>query len=177
MKKPEHVILTSHSNQIYNKKVPLVWGAHTAEKRGPIIASQTPERNAIGSHSGSYAVYRALSVASGQFPRDYRPDLAFTNPTRPIGPFSSWSDPEAIVSIDPWGADITDSFPKQLARGTKIMPTIAITEANYRSLRFKKLSRMATWTSTGILSSTRPMSRCVRPPWNRCGTCLGLPNA
>ncbi len=43
------------------------WGAATSEERGPVLATNTNMgfRNAIGAHSGSYSIYRALAVAAG----------------------------------------------------------------------------------------------------------------
>ena len=45
----------------------LQWGAATSEERGPVLATNTNKgmRNAIGAHSGSYSIYRALAVAAG----------------------------------------------------------------------------------------------------------------
>lgn len=127
--KPEHVILTSHSNQIFREAVPIQWGAQDARLRGPVIANHSKHRNAIGTHSGSYTVYRALSVASGQFPRDHKPDLENTSATVPIGPYESWTD-QSIVSLDPWGAHITESYGDLLSEGYHIQPSIAITSAH-----------------------------------------------
>lgn len=126
-----HVVLTSHTNQVY-KDVPEVnWGAKTAGERGPIIAtiSEKENRNAIGTHSGSYTVYRALSIAKGEYPQDHKPDLENTEATSIIGPHPSWTDPEKIVSIDPWGGKVQKEFKKELAEGLNIKPTIAVTQA------------------------------------------------
>src|ERR671939_14639 len=48
--------------------VKLRWGAATPEERGPVVASpaEPRHRNAIGSYSGAYAIYRALAVATGE---------------------------------------------------------------------------------------------------------------
>lgn len=127
-----HVILTSHSNQVYKDALPIHWGEKDPLKRGPVVASLTDpfKRNAIGSHSGSYTVYRALSIAAGHFPPYYRPDLEFTESTTTIGPHDSWFDPEKIVSIDPWGSDITVHFKDLMEQGLDIRPTIAVTQAH-----------------------------------------------
>jgi hypothetical protein len=82
-----HIVLTSHPRR--DATVPEVrWGAPTPEERGPLVASLTnpAARNVIGSHSGAYAVYRALAVASGALQRDHRPDLTNTAPAETIGP-------------------------------------------------------------------------------------------
>ena len=55
------------------------------------------QRNAIGSHSGSYTIYRALSIAaSGHFSKDHKPDLHNTNPTDNIWPHPSWTESEKL---------------------------------------------------------------------------------
>ena len=66
-KRSAHVVLTSHSKQLYKNSLQIKWGAKTPIERSPVIASLTDikERNAIGTHSGSYSVYRALSIAQG----------------------------------------------------------------------------------------------------------------
>lgn len=87
-------------------------------------------RNVIGTHSGSYSVYRALAVASGALSPEHRADLTNTAPTDVIGPYAQWSDPSAIVSLDPWGAMVAEAFTTELAAGFDIRPTIAITKAH-----------------------------------------------
>ncbi len=132
MKRASHVVLTSHSSQVYKDVLPISWGEKDPQKRGPVIAtiSDKGDRNAIGSHSGSYTVYRALSIAAGDFPKEHRPDLHNTNPTVEINPAESWFDPEKMVSIDPWGANVQTVFKKQLDEGLDIRPTIACTQAH-----------------------------------------------
>ena len=130
-KKANHVVLTSHINQIYKDAPEINWGEKDPLKRGPVIGSltDTNERNAIGTHSGSYAVYRALSIASGEYPVDHRPDLDNTEATTSIGPYDSWFDSEKIVSIDPWGAKVQKVFSENIKAGQDIRPTIAVTQA------------------------------------------------
>ena len=103
--------LTSHPGDHNPVKYPLHWGAASAKARGPVVAtlSNPAERNAIGTHSGSYAVYRALAVAAGRLDPVHRPDLTDTAPTDLIGPHPQWAQPGRIVSIDPWGAGVADS--------------------------------------------------------------------
>ncbi len=131
MKRASHVVLTSHSNQIYKESTPVNWGAEDPKVRGPIVAtiSDKGNRNAIGTHSGSYTVYRALSIATGSFPQDHVADLVNTHATTVIGPHESWKDPKKIVSIDPWGAQINEHFTKSLEGGVDVRPTIAVTQA------------------------------------------------
>src|SRR5262249_5317917 len=59
--KPRHIILTSHPGGPGAQASPIVWGAASARERGPIVATtaNAAHRNAIGTHSGSYGVYRA----------------------------------------------------------------------------------------------------------------------
>lgn len=130
-KRSSHIILASHPTQVYKESLPIEWGNKDPLKRGPVIASITnpKARNAIGTHSGSYTIYRALSVASKQFPADHKPDLENTESPVKIGPFDSWSDPEKLVSIDPWGYDVNINFKKYFDQGYDIRPTIAVTQA------------------------------------------------
>ena len=131
IERASHVVLTSHKNQIFKESVPIHWGEKDPKKRGPVIAtiSEKENRNAIGTHSGSYTVYRALSIAKGDFPTAHRPDLENTFATTKIGPYDSWYDPEAMVSIDPWGGDIQNVFAEEIKNGLNIKPTIAVTQA------------------------------------------------
>jgi len=87
-------------------------------------------RNAIGTHSGGYAVYRALAIASGSLERDHRADLTNTAPTVSIGPHPSWGDPDKIIALDPFGALDNNLFADLRAEGYDIRPSIAITKAH-----------------------------------------------
>jgi GTP cyclohydrolase II len=87
-------------------------------------------RNVIGTHSGSYSVYRALAVAAGALKRDHKADLTNTSPTDVIGPYPQWTEPGRIVSLDPWGATVADTFSELIAAGYDIRPTIAVTKAH-----------------------------------------------
>ncbi len=127
-----HVLLTSHPASIFKHAAPLNWGEADPLLRGPVVASLTTRehRNSIGTHSGSYTVYRALANASGALTMDHKPDLTNTSPVVNIGPYSSWEDPEKIVSMDPWGAKVGDVFQSFYEKGYDIRPTIAITAAH-----------------------------------------------
>jgi GTP cyclohydrolase II len=107
------------------------WGAATARERGPIVGTVTSagERNAIGAHGGSYALYRALAVSSGALNPIARPDLTNTAPVVDVGPFPQWSEPGRIVSLDPWGHRVAQDFGREIAEGLDIRPTIAVTKA------------------------------------------------
>ena len=52
-----------------------------------------------------------------------------THPTAEIGPHPQWSEPGRIVSLDPWGHCVGEVFPDEIATGTDVRPTIAITKA------------------------------------------------
>ena len=127
----EHIRLTSHPEPGARLRFPIHWGAATARERGPIIGtvSQPQDRNVVGSHGGSYAVYRALAVSSGALDPIRRPDLTNTYPAATIGPFEQWTEPQRIVSLDPWGHLVAEDFKAEIAEGIDIRPTIAITRA------------------------------------------------
>ncbi|HEY7700651.1 MAG TPA: GTP cyclohydrolase II [Vicinamibacteria bacterium] len=128
-KVPRHIKLTSHPGQ--TRPIPIHWGAEPS-KRGPVVAtlSDPERRNAIGTHSGSYAVYRAIAVAAGALDPDHRPDFTDTAPWHPIGPFPQWFDPEQIVSVDPFGAVVQEVFKDFCREGYDIRPSIAIAKAH-----------------------------------------------
>ena len=127
----EHIRLTSHPEPGAKLPFPIHWGAKTARERGPVIGtvSRPQDRNVIGSHGGSYAVYRALAVSSGALDPIRRPDLTNTFPAATIGPFTQWSEPQRIVSLDPWGHLVAENFKSEIAEGVDVRPTIAVTRA------------------------------------------------
>jgi GTP cyclohydrolase II len=129
---PGHIRLTSHPAAGGRPVAPIRWGAADPHERGPVIGTTTVrgQRNVIGTHAGSYGIYRALAVAAGALDRGHRADLTNTLPTDPIGPYPQWSDPERIVSLDPFGAIVADVFRERIAEGTDIRPTIAVTKAH-----------------------------------------------
>jgi GTP cyclohydrolase II len=127
---PRHIRLTSHAGGF--GALPIQWGAATPAERGPIVGTTTTRahRNVIGTHSGSYSVYRALAVAAGALSRQHKADLTNTAPTDEIGPYPQWTDHTKIVSLDPWGAVVSQAFAAELAAGYDIRPTIAVTQAH-----------------------------------------------
>ncbi len=131
-KRSHHIILASQSNLKFKESLPIKWGAATAMERGPVIASNTDHktRNAIGGHSGSYTVYRALSIASGKFPSLHRPDLNNTQSPVKLGPYPQWRDPLKMVTVDPWGLDPQINFKELFDKGYDIRPTISVTQAH-----------------------------------------------
>ena len=129
----KHIRLTSHHPIDGAPGAPPIrWGAADALLRGPVIGTtmHRSQRNVIGSHSGSYGVYRALAVAAKSLTRGHRPDLTNTSPTDPIGPYPQWFDADRIVSMDPWGALVADVYKTFLTDGYDIRPTIAVTKAH-----------------------------------------------
>ncbi|WP_226580707.1 GTP cyclohydrolase II [Acuticoccus sediminis] len=127
-----HIRLTSHPGNGRALRFPLHWGAKDPMERGPIVGTvtETADRNVIGTHGGSYSLYRALAVTSGALNPIRRPDLANTSPVVPIGPHPQWFDPERIVSLDPFGHIAAEAFAPLIAEGVDIRPTIAITRAH-----------------------------------------------
>lgn len=127
-----HVVLTSHTAHKSGRFIEINWGAPEPADRGPVVGtiSDKADRNSIGSHGGSYSIYRALSIAQGTFPLGHRPDLTDTEPTTVIKPQPSWGRADAIVSLDPWGASIGRHFADYLEAGYNIQPTIAVTQAH-----------------------------------------------
>lgn len=89
-------------------------------------------RNAIGAHGGSYAIYNALAIASGDLPPNFRPNFENTQPTFQPTQQPAWGDPTKIVSMDPFGHDVSVLFNKYLATGIDVRPSIAITRAQMR---------------------------------------------
>ena len=128
----KHIRLTSHPAEGAWGALPIRWGRADPKERGPVVGSTAnrSQRNVIGTHSGSYGVYRALAVAAGALMRGHRPDLTNTAPTDPIGPYPQWGDAGKIVSLDPFGAIVADVFRDEIAAGYDIRPTIAVTKAH-----------------------------------------------
>jgi GTP cyclohydrolase II len=133
-KRPRAIVLTSHPGGHGPKPIPIVWGAPDPGVRGPLVATVTnrAHRNVIGTHSGSYSVYSALAVAAGALDPMRIPDLTNTSPTHALGPFPAWGDPEKIVSLDPFGAVVSDAFRAYFDKSYDIRPTIAVTKAHIR---------------------------------------------
>jgi GTP cyclohydrolase II len=128
----KHIILTSHPRSFGVQPTAIHWAHPDPLQRGPVIATLTDpaRRNAIGTHTGSYAVYRALAVAQGLLETNHRPDFTHTAPAVAIGPHPSWSREDAIVSLDPFGAVACHVFAELLQQGYDIRPTIAVTKAH-----------------------------------------------
>ena len=123
--------LTSHPSAGGRQVAPIRWGERDPKVRGAVIGTTTgKERNVVGTHSGSYGIYRALAVAAKALDPHRKADLTNTMPTDVIGPYPAWFDPKKMVSIDPFGAIVADVFKDEIASGVDIRPTIAVTKAH-----------------------------------------------
>ncbi|KII86729.1 hypothetical protein PLICRDRAFT_43380 [Plicaturopsis crispa FD-325 SS-3] len=134
---PGRVNLTTYPDQVGIKPFPLQWGASNPSIRGPVICSRLPStikhRNALGAHSGSYSIYRALAIAMGTLSPTHKPDYSSTEPPVDIRPRSTWADPYKIVSFDPWGHLVPQVFKHEMQdEGLDIHPSIAITKAHMK---------------------------------------------
>ena len=138
---PRHIRLTSHTGTTGRGAIELRWGASSPAERGPVVASPAEPRyrNALGSYSGAYAIYRALAVATRALARDHRPDLTDTAPVTLIAPQLQWADPAKIVSLDPWGHLVGEVFAGHIRAGIDIRPTIAITRARIATPELRPL--------------------------------------
>lgn len=143
-----HIRLTSHPGAGAPIRFPVRWGAADPQARGPVVGTvaQPGDRNTIGTHGGSYSLYRALAVSSGALNPIQRPDLRNTAPVVPIGPHPQWADGKKIVSLDPFGHLAAEAFADLIAEGVDIRPTIAITRARltmaelHEAIRLKRLA-------------------------------------
>ncbi len=138
----KHIVLTSHPGG-GPKPVPITWASADPKVRGPVIGSLTNpgQRNVIGAHAGSYALYRALAIAAGSLDPLHKADLTNTAPTETIGPHPQWSDTDKIVSLDPFGHLAGEVFKDLIDQGQDIRPTIAVTRARLTVPEMKELLR------------------------------------
>ncbi len=176
----KHIVLTSHPRG-GDKRHPIVWGAADPRARGPVIGSLTDpsKRNVIGAHSGSYALYRALAIAAGSLSPVHKPDLTDTAPIVPIGPHPQWSDPDKIVSLDPFGHLAGEVFKDLIAEGTDIRPTIAVTKARLTVPEIQEALRTGRMAPDGRVVLESGEINCtkasIEPVWHlpgvakRCG--------
>ncbi|KAH8801225.1 cyclohydrolase [Flagelloscypha sp. PMI_526] len=132
---PGRVLLTTYPDQHSHTPFTMNWLAKEPSERGPVICSRLPgsikKRNAIGAHSGSYSIYRALSIAMGGLNPTYKPDYTMTEPPVDIPPNDTWGT-DKIVAFDPWGHLTTSVFTKESQEGLDIRPSIAITKAHIK---------------------------------------------
>jgi hypothetical protein len=169
-----HIRLTSHPIEgVAGGAPPIRWGNDDPIVRGPIVGTTTNrnQRNVVGTHSGSYGVYRALAVAAKSLTRGHRPDLTNTAPTDPVGPYPQWADAERIVSLDPWGAVVADVYKAFLADGYDIRPTIAVTKAHIDVPEVRAGSPPAGWRRTARCCSPTAPRWSPRLRSSPCGGC------
>ena len=165
------IVLASHPGHAGAAFQRVMWGEADPQRRGPVIATlhSGPGRNAIGTHSGAYSVYRALAVAAGQLDASHRPDLTNTRPAVPIGPFPQWADPYAIVSLDPWGHLSTELFAAGIAAGQDVRPTIAVTRAHINMPEIKDALRHGRLRPDGAIldaaGNVRVTKVAIEPVW------------
>lgn len=140
MSEHKPIVLTSHPPTGENKPPEIIWGAATPKERGPVIGGirEGSFRNVVGTHSGSYGLYRALAIAAGTLDPVHKPDLTNTRPSTEIGPFPQWTDPKKIISIDPFGHLVADLFAEEIEKGAAIQPTIAVTRARIQLPEIKE---------------------------------------
>ncbi|MCX7381575.1 MAG: GTP cyclohydrolase II [Alphaproteobacteria bacterium] len=168
------IVLTSHPNQ-GGGQLAVKWGAGEPSARGPIVATlhNPGGRNAIGTHSGAYSLYRALAVASGQLDALHRPDLTNTAPAAAIGPFPQWGDPDKIVSLDPFGHIVGQIFPEALAAGWDVRPTIAVTKARINMPEIRDAIAAGRLTPDGDIltpaGDARVTKVAIEPVWHLPG--------
>jgi GTP cyclohydrolase II len=172
---PRHIRLTSHPEGAGGGAIPLHWGAADPAKRGPVVASPADprRRNAVGSYSGAYAIYRALAVATGALARDHRPDLTDTAPAASIAVRPQWRDPTKIVSLDPWGHLVGDVFSEQICAGIDVRPTIAVTTARIMLPELGPLLAAGTFEADGKIlladGEIRVTKAAIDPVWHLPG--------
>jgi GTP cyclohydrolase II len=176
----KHIVLTSHPRD-GEKRLPISWGAADPRARGPVIGTLTEpaQRNVIGAHAGAYALYRALAIAAGSLSPLHKPDLTDTAPPEDLGPHPQWSDPEKIVSLDPYGHLAGEAFKDLIAGGLDIRPTIAVAKARLNVPEFKDELRAGRLEPDGEIVLESGEIRCtkaaIEPVWylpgvaKRCG--------
>jgi GTP cyclohydrolase II len=172
---PRHIRLTSHPATAGQRAIPLRWGALTPGERGPVVASPAEPRcrNAVGSYSGAYAIYRALAVATRALARDHRPDLTDTAPAALLGTQPQWADPAKIVSLDPWGHLAGEVFADHIRAGVDVRPTIAITRARIAMPELRVLRADGRLRSDGRVlldnGEIRVTKAAIDPVWHLPG--------
>ncbi|KAF9477623.1 hypothetical protein BDN70DRAFT_810369 [Pholiota conissans] len=160
---PGRVNLTTYPDQHGIAPAPMRWGAATASERGPVVCSRLlssiKHRNAIGAHSGSYSIYRALAIAMGTLDPTHKPDYANTQPPVDIPPNPTWSDPGKIVSLDPWGHLVPSVFSRETeADGLDIRPSIAVTKAHLKMSELDEAARKGDLNVDGtVVMRSRPL--------------------
>jgi GTP cyclohydrolase II len=172
---PRHIRLTSHPASAGHSAMPLRWGAADPADRGPVAASpaEPSRRNAIGSYSGAYGIYRALAVATKALARDHRPDLTDTAPAALVAANPQWGDPAKIVSLDPWGHRVGEVFADAIRDGVDVRPTIAVTTARIAMPEIRERIAAGGLTSDGRVlldnGEIRVTKAAIDPVWHLPG--------
>jgi GTP cyclohydrolase II len=167
----EYINITTHDGQFGSNPIHMNWGAADPVERGPVIATvkHGGQRNAIGAHGGGYSIYTALAVAAGELNPSHIPNLFQTQPVCDIGPFDSWKNPKTLVTIDPWGADVTSYFADYFKKGYDIRPTIAVTKAHIDFPEIKDAVRLGRLTPDGTVlkehGQTFVTKAAIEPVW------------
>ena len=175
-----HIVLTSHPGSGQDP-MPIDWGNADPKARGPVLGTLTDptRRNVIGAHSGSYALYRALAIASGDLSPMRKADLTDTGPAERIGPHPQWAEPDKIVSLDPLGHLTGEAFKDLIADDWDIRPTIAVTKARLTLPEMKETLREGRLKPDGRVLLETGEANCIKiavePVWHlpgvakRCG--------
>ncbi|KAJ7170725.1 cyclohydrolase [Mycena crocata] len=173
---PGRVNLTTYPGQHSIIPHPLQWGAPTPEARGPIVCSRLPgsikARNSLGAHSGSYSIYRALSIALGSLSPTHKPDFTMTEPPVSIPPNPAWGstggwtmgpNPASggygpIVSMDPYGHLVPTVFRREIDAGLDVRPSIAVTRAHIKMSELDDAVRRGDLVVDGkVVLNSRPL--------------------
>ncbi|KAJ7019922.1 GTP cyclohydrolase N terminal-domain-containing protein [Mycena alexandri] len=180
---PGRVNLTTYPGQHSITPYPLQWGASSPTARGPIICSRLPAsikaRNALGAHSGSYSIYRALSIALGSLSPTHKPDFTMTEPPVDIPPNPAWGaiggwslsgTPASggygpIVSMDPYGHLVPTVFRREIEeQGLDVRPSIAVTRAHIKMSELDDAVRRGALKVDGkIVLNSRPLPGLENP--------------
>jgi GTP cyclohydrolase N terminal len=152
--------LTTHDSNFFADPVPLHWEEEDPEKRGPVVAttSHPMQRNAIGAHSGSYCIYKALAVACGKLDPNYLPKLHMTRPVFDLGPFKAWGDRTKIATMDPWGHLVTD-----VSIYCKVLLQAKCSAGSWRLYIYYAMPHCTTWVGlrSDLLQRQCVLSKCT----------------
>lgn len=95
----------------------------------------------------------------GTLTPSHKPDYSKTEPSVPIPPQPSWSDPTKIVSFDPWGHVIPQVFKRELEElGLDVRPSIAVTRGHLKLSEIDETARKGDIVVDGkILKKSLPL--------------------
>ncbi|KAF8901947.1 cyclohydrolase [Mucidula mucida] len=156
---PGRVNLTTYPDQHGIKPYQMSWGESDPATRGPVICSRLPgsikARNALGAHSGSYSIYRALAIGMGTLSPTHKPDYSLTEPPVSIPLHPQWKN---VVSFDPWGHLVPTVFRSEIDSGLDVRPSIAVTKAHLKMSEIDECSRRGEIVIDGnIVLKSRPL--------------------